>query len=459
MTTLTPPAKKTNRPLPSPPSELILGHMRSFRGDVLRFLRELVQEYDELVHLKLAHIDMCFLFDADLVREVFVKRAREFTKGDLNINVMKKGFGNGLIISTGEFHRKQRKLMQPVFHHGRIQSYAPIIADYTGRVTDSWETGTTIDLHEEMMKLTMYIVGKALFGADMGSLTGETHTVADAIAGNQKWLEKEFWIGFPVPAWLPTKGNRTVKRNIRALHEVLQPIIDTHRAQPSRYQDLLSLLMDASDPETDEGPMSDAQLMDEVVNLFSAGHETTSNALTFALYLLTQHPQVTAKLQTELDDVLDGRTPTLDDLPNLSYTEMVIKEAMRLYPPVWLLQSRQVREETTLDGYPLKKGTIITTPIFALHRNEKYFPDPERFDPERFTPERAADLPRYAYLPFGAGPHVCIGAQFAMMEAKLILAMLAQRFMFDLADDYVFELEPQVTMAAKNGLPVTVTER
>ncbi|MCA9982181.1 MAG: cytochrome P450, partial [Anaerolineales bacterium] len=250
MTTLTLSDKTTNRPLPTPPGEPILGHMRSFRGDILGFLRQLVQEYDELVHLKLAHVDVCLLFDADLVREVFVKRASEFTKGDLNINVMKKGFGNGLVISTGEFHRKQRKLMQPVFHHSRIQSYAPMITTYTGRVLDDWQTGTPLDLHEEMMKLTMYIAGKALFDADMESLADEAHTVASAIASNQVWLEKEFWLGFPVPAWLPTKGNRTVKRNIRTLHEVLQPIIDAHRAQPSQHKDLLTLLMDASDPET-----------------------------------------------------------------------------------------------------------------------------------------------------------------------------------------------------------------
>lgn len=455
MTTL----NTSTRPMPCPPAKPILGHMTDFRGDMLGFLRRLAKDYNELVHLKLAHINVCYLFEAELVREVFVRRAKEFSKADINVHIFRKVFGNGLVISTGSFHAQQRKVMQPVFHHHRIQGYAPIITDYTAELMRGWRAGQMIDFHEEMMKLTMYIVGKALFDADMDSLEDEAQTVAEAIASNQKWLEKEFWLGFKVPFWLPTRGNRQMRRNNVALKEVLQPIVTAHRANPDQHKDLLTMLIAASEAERGEGGMSDEQLMDEVINLFSAGHETTSNALTFALYLLTRNTAVLRKLQAEVEGVLAGRAPTLDDLPALMYTEMVIKEAMRIYPPVWALQFREVRENTTLGGYQLKKGMIITAPIFGLHRNETYFPDPERFDPERFAPERAAGLPRYAYLPFGAGPHVCIGAQFAMMEAKLILAMLVQCFEFELADGYVFELEPQVTMSVRHGLPVRLVGR
>ena len=445
-------------PLPSPPAQPILGHMNAFKGDILGFLSQLAHDYDEIVHVRLAHINICFLFEPELIREALVKRANEFEKGDINIHIMRKAFGRGLLVSTGSFHRQQRKLMTPVFYHKRIQSYGRIMTDYTEHVLQEWHSGQTINLHDEMMRLTMYIVGKTVLNTDMDNLTCEAPIVAEAIASNQHLLEKEFWVGFKVPPWLPTRSQRTIKENGRCLRDVLHPIITDHHANNNKDQgDLLSLLMAAED---DNGqPMDDDLLMDEVVTLFSAGHETTSNALTWTIYLLAQQPEIMGKLQAELDEVLNGRIPTADDLADLPYTEMVLKEAMRLYPPVWLLPFRQARTATTIGGYAIKKGTLISAAPYALHRSPTYFPEPERFDPERFHPERSADLPRYAYLPFGAGPHVCIGAQFAMIEAKLILAMIAQRFNVILPPNQVIEPEPLVTMGPKNGLHVVLDER
>ena len=445
--------------LPYLPGQPILGHMTSMKGDVLGFLRRLVRDYQEAVHIKLAHIDVCFLFEPELVREVFVKRANEFEKSDLTVHLMRKTFGRGLVASTGDFHRKQRKLMQPVFHHQRIQSYGRLMAEYTERFIQNWHNGQQVDMQAEMMQLTMYIVGEALLGADMDNLSCEAPVVAEAIASNQYWLEKEFWLGFKLPFWLPLPSQRSLKQNNQRLRDVLRPLMAAHHAQDDKHEkDLLSLLMSAVDENG--RPMDDELLMDEVVNLFSAGHETTSNALTWTFYLLAQHPEVMAKLQAEVDGVLaDGRLPTTEDLTDLAYTEMVIKEAMRLYPPAWLLQFRQTLTATTIGGYAIKKGTMLVAAPYALHRNPIYFPEPERFEPERFVPERSANLPRYAYLPFGAGPHVCIGAQFAMMEAKLILAMIAQRFDVILAPNQVVEPEPLITMGPKDGLQVLLRER
>ena len=445
--------------LPYLSGQPILGHMSSMTGDVLGFLRRLARDYQEAVHIKLAHIDVCFLFEPELVREAFVRRANEFEKSDIQVHMLRKAFGRGLVASTGDFHRQQRKLMQPVFHHQRIHSYGRLMAEYTDHFIQNWQDGQQVDMQSEMMQLTMYIVGKALLGADMDNLSCEAPVVAEAIASNQYWLEKEFWLGFKLPFWLPLRSQRAIKQNNQQLRDVLRPIIAAHHAQNGENgKDLLSLLMSAVDE--DGRPMDDDLLMDEVVNLFSAGHETTSNALTWTFYLLAQHPKVMAKLQAEVDGVFgDGRLPTTDDLTDLAYTEMVIKEAMRLYPPAWSLQFRQALRATTIGGYDIKKGTMLVAAPYALHRNPIYFPDPERFQPERFAPEQSANLPRYAYLPFGAGPHVCIGAQFAMMEAKMILAMIARRFDVTLAPNQVVEPEPLITMGPKDGLQVVLRER
>lgn len=443
------------KPVPSPKGQFLLGHMTQFKEDILAFNRRMVKEYPEIVHVKLGPLPIYHVYDPDLIREVLVKQAANFPKADIGLHIMSKGLGNGLVTSEGDFHKKQRKLMQPAFHHKRVQAYGEIMVDYTQRHLANWRDGQTRDINNEMMRLTMFIVAKALFDSDMGEVGGVT-VAAHAIASNQEWMEKEFWLGFKMPAWIPTRGNRTIKQNNQDLAAVLQPIIDERRVD-GRIEDkgdLLSMLLIAAEEE--DMQLSDQQLMDEVVTLFSAGHETTSNALTWALYLLSQHPEAAEKLKQELDTILNGRLPTMADLPNLTYTEMVLKEAMRLLPPVWSLIFRQAQEDANIGGYPIPKGGSVVISPYATHRLEKYFPNPEQFDPERFHPNHEADIPRYAYLPFGAGPHVCIGAQFAMMEAKLILSILCQRFHFELHPDQEVEPEPLVTMGPKHGMRMTL---
>ncbi len=458
VTTFNQKANSITQKAPSPAGRFLVGHMPEFRKDVLALFSRMVQDYPELVQLKLAHLDTFLVHDPELIRELFVKRASDFPKADINLHVTGKALGNGVLSTKGACHSQQRKLMQPAFHHKRLAGYASIMSAYTQTFLANWQDGEIRNIHSEMLRLTMFIVAKTLFDADMETMADKGEIAAETIAGNQYWLRKEFSYGFKVPFWLPTRGNREIKANNKRLRDMLQPIIDQRRqGQIEDKGDLLSILLTAVN---DNGqPMNDNLLIDEVVTLFSAGHETTSNALSWTLYLLSQNPEQAEMLYTELDQVLDGRPPTFADLNQLVYTEMVLKESMRILPPVWTLSFREAHQDTTLGNYHIPQGSILTAPIYGIHRSPKYFPDPERFDPERFHPEHGVDLPRYAYLPFGAGPHVCIGAQFAMIEAKLLLAAICQQFRFTLQPDQDIILDPLITMGPKNGIKMTLEKR
>jgi len=313
-----------------------------------------------------------------------------------------------------------------------------------------------------MMSLTMFVVAKTLFNADMDEMAGQAKTIGHAIEELQAISNSEYKAIFNWPEWIPTPKNRRRKKSRNVIYSTIDNLIAERRATAVNGRvadtgDLLSMLLLAQDE--DGRTMNDNQVRDELVTLFAAGHETTSNALAWTWYLLSQHPDVEAKLHREVDTVLDGRLPTLQDLPNLPYTEMVLKESMRLYPPAWTLSARQAVEDTTVGDYLIPKDRLIFVAPYAVHRRPQFFPEPERFDPERFTPENEKKLPRYAYVPFGAGPRVCIGNSFAMMEAHLILVTIAQRFRLELDPDQEIELNPLITLSPKYGLKMRVIKR
>jgi cytochrome P450 len=372
---------------------------------------------------------------------------------------MSRIMGQGLVaVNDIAFHRRQRRLIQPVFHMGRIQSYADVMVDYTDRLMRDWQAGSIRDLSEEMMTLTMYIVSKTLYGADMESMSAIAHEVGGAIEVMQEVTDQEFNLPFPLPEWLPVRLNRRRKAARSIVYGTMERMIAARQANGVvDTGDLLSLLLLA---EYEDGTrMSPQQVRDELVTLFMAGHETTSNALTWTWYLLSQHPAVEARLHAELDRVLGGRLPTLNDLRDLPYTLQVIKEAMRLYPPAWTLNVRQANADTTLGPFRLNKGDQVFISPYVMQRHSAYWDDPLAFRPERFEPEQEKALPRYAYMPFGGGPRVCIGNSFAMMEAHLIVATMAQRFGFALKPGHPVELNPQITLSAKHGMLMRLTER
>lgn len=439
-----------------------IGQVPALSADPLKTLRNLAQSYGPLVRFTLFGTPILLVSDPDYVREILVTKADLFPKADRDLAIMGPLLGYGLLTTNGAQHRTYRKLAQPAFHAKRITGYAETMVKFTQEMTRGWQDGATLDISAEMLRATMYIVAKTLFNADRTTMAGVADQIGGAIHQIQEISDYDFtWYDF-MPQWLPTRINRMRKPARALLDQVIDGMIAERRAQAVNgviedKGDLLSMLMLAEDEQGRR--LNDTEVRDEAINLFVAGHETTSNALTWTWYLLSQHPDAAAKLHAELDSVLQGRTPTLRDLGALPYTQQVIKEAMRLYPPAWTLNSRQAAADVVLDGYPIPKGARVFISPYVMHHLPQYFTDPDAFRPERFTPAFEESLPRYAYMPFGGGPRICIGNSFAMMEAQLVLATVAQQYALQLAPDAKIATRPMITLTPKHGMPMQVVER
>lgn len=436
-----------------PPPDIFGGNLLSLRRDFLGFSMNNLREYGDLVPLKFFNIDAYQVNHPDLIAEVLTKRYTSYRKSFVYKFILADYIGDGLLISDGEFWRKQRKLIQPAFHTKRIQAYVDTMVDYTQQLLGEWQAGETRDISDEMMKLTLWIVGKTLFDTD---LRGASNQIDKAIDDMFHDVSSEARAVIRLPKWIPTPLRLRKKRTNKIMDSVILPIIEERRKTGEDTGDLLSMLLLSKD-ENGEG-MDDQQVRDEAVTLVLAGHETTSNALTWTLYLLSQNPEIEQKLAEEVQTVLEGRAPTLEDIRNLPYTEMVLKEGMRLYPPAWNI-GRMPHEDTELGGLHIKQFSPMLIPIYAVHRDERWYPDPEKFDPERWTKENESKLPKYAYMPFGGGPRICIGNAFAMMEATLILASIVQKFSLRLAPNHRVVPEETVTLRPKYGMKMTLAKR
>jgi cytochrome P450 len=431
----------------------ILGQLTRFWGDKLAFLQQMQRTYGDIAHYTILGNHFYQLNHPDLIQEVLVNQAAQLRKSDLDHQIFKQVLGNGLLGNEGESHRQQRKLMQPAFHSKRIEAYGRIMTDYTARHIAQWQDGATVDAHEAMTTITMRIVAKTLYDADV---TDSNTEIAEAIHGLNAISNHQYMQGFVVPSWIPVPQNQKVKQHGARLNALLMPIIEARRQSGEDKGDLLSMLLAAQDEETGAG-MSDQQVRDEVVTLFIAGHETTSNLMAWVFYFLARHPEVEAALHVELDTVLHGRTPTLHDA--LPYADLIIKETLRLRPPAWILSSRVSEADIQVGGYTLAKGSLIFVSPWVMHHHADYYAEPERFWPERWQDGQEKQLPRYAYLPFGGGPRVCIGNSFALMEARLMLATIAQQYRLRLSAGQVVVPEALVTLRPQGGLPMVVEER
>ncbi len=437
----------------APNGEPLFGHMRIFTRDTLGIAGESAQ-YGDIVEYQFGPFPFYVINHPDLVAEVMVRDANSYYKTSMIKLTMKRLVGEGLFTNDGESWKRQRKLTQPAFHTRRIANYADVMVDFAQRAMTDWRDGETLDIEHEMASLTMRIIAKTMFDSD---LTGDDAEIEHAVKVALHTVDQRLNRLLPFPEWLPTPGNRRYKDAVNTLDVIIQRFIDQRRQSGEDRGDLLSMLMAAQDEESGTG-MSDRQLRDEAMTVFGAGHETTSVALTWTWYLLSQYPEVKEKLHDELETVLGGRAPTFADLPNLPYTEMVVKESMRLYPPAWAT-TREVIQDTTISGYPIAKGRIVMINIIGIHHDARFFEDPHTFRPERFSVENEKALPRYAYFPFGAGPRICIGNSFAMMEARLILATMAQRFEFDLIPSQQVEPMRNFTLHPKYGMRMTARTR
>ncbi len=442
---------------PGPPQiKGIVNTLRFFHevdGDFLAYARRKMAVYGDFFQLDFGGERLYMVADPDAIYEVLVTKNAQFYKGKQYRDRQRglaRFLGNGLLTSDGEFWKRQRKLTAPALHARRIEAYAETMVSVTERTIGRWHDQETLDIDQEMMHATLEIVAKSLFNVDMEGRD------ADRIGAALTVIQHHMGGFTLIPNWVPTPGKFSTNRAVRDLDQIIYEIIAERRRINEDNGDLLSMLLLARD-EDDKG-MNDEQVRDETVTLMLAGHETTANALNWTFKLLSENPDVEAKLHAELDAVLGGRAPTLADLKALPYTEMVVKELLRLYPPAYSF-GRMAIEDTTIAGYDVPANTGINIFTFVAQRDPRWWNDPERFDPERFSPENEPNIHHYAYLPFGGGPRVCIGNSFAMMEARLMLATIAQQYQLRLIPGEVVELDPLITLRPLNGLQMRVEQR
>jgi cytochrome P450 len=388
----------------------------------------------------------------DLIRDVLVTHDWNFIKAR-GLRSSKPILGSGLLTSEGELHRRQRRLAQPAFHNARLASYAEVMVECAASATEGWISGQPYALDQEMMRLTLQIVGRTLFSADV------VHDARDIGESLTKALRLFIGLNRPVAQLispLRKHAERKAAQTRRELAVVLAKVIEDHRREPDKYDDMLSLLMSSHD-DMGAGYMSDELLLDESLTLFLAGHETTANALTWTWYLLAQHSEVELQLRDEIEAALNGRSPTLKDLPSLRYTSQVFRESMRLYPPAWII-AREAVTAYRLGPCDVPPGATIFMSAYATQRDPRFWNHPEQFDPDRWREEISIQRPKFSYYPFGAGTRVCIAENFAMIEGILLIAALLQRWKFHLLPQQKVELWPQITLRPRHSIYFRVEE-
>jgi cytochrome P450 len=410
--------------IPGPKGHLLAGNLPELRRDPLGMYTRCAREFGDCATLRFGLLRVYLLSHPALIEEVLVNQARNFTK-HFGLRMNRRLLGDGLLTAEGDHWLRQRRLLQPFFTRERLAAYAPVMVGYADRLADGWRDGESRDLHADMARLTLEVIVKTLFDAEVGGRAGE---VGEVMAFLAERFPVRFRSVLRLPPLLPTPGNVRHWHALRRLDRIVFALIKERRAAGGGGDDLLGRMLRACDEEDGRG-MTDRQLRDEAMTLFLAGHETTALLLSWAWYLLALHPEAQEELAAELRDVLGGRAPTAADLPRLRYTEMVVQEAMRLYPPAYII-GRQAVGACTLGDYHIPAGGTVLMSQWVVHRDPRWWDDPERFFPGRWADGLARRLPRYAYFPFGGGPRVCIGNAFATMEAVLVLATVARRFRF-----------------------------
>ncbi|HUQ31970.1 MAG TPA: cytochrome P450 [Pyrinomonadaceae bacterium] len=439
---------------PGPKGKLFGGNFSAFRRDALNYLQRAVEDHGDIVYFRFGPQDVFFLNHPDHIKDVLVTHHQSFMKGRA-LQRAKRLLGHGLLTSEGDFHRRQRRLAQPAFHRGRIATYGTVMTNYAARTASRWADGASVDISHEMMRLTLAIVGKTLFDADVEAEADEIGAALTEVMELFDFLLMPF---SELLEKLPFPHVRRFRKARARLDDTIYRIIQERRKSAEDRGDLLSMLLSARDEEGDGGRMSDLQVRDEVMTIFLAGHETTANALSWTWYLLSQHEEVEAKLHEELDAVLEGRPPAFEDVARLRYTEMVLAEAMRLYPPAWAI-GRLALCNHEVGGYTIPAKALVLLSPYVTHRDARHFPDPTRFDPERWTQQARESRPQFAYFPFGGGPRRCIGEGFAWMEGILLIAALAQGLRMRLVPGQRVETMPVITLRPKHGIKMTLEKR
>lgn len=449
-----PPVTPSRTPRPPGPRSLpLIGEAPGFARDPLAFLTGLARTYGDISYFRLGGVRVFFVNRPEYIWEILVALRAKFEISTMRSR-LELALGTGLLTSRGDLHARQRRLMQPVFRKSRIESYAEFMVDYAQRARDEWRAGQEINATEEMMKLAMSIVAKSLFGHDIEEDSdGVSRNLSVLLSYFTRLMSPlRFSLELPLPSTL------RFRKALRELDTVIYRMIDQRRRNPTGGEDLLSLLVQAKDDET-HAQMTETQLRDEVFSLLMAGHETTANALGWTLYLLAQNPEADQRLHTEVAGALAGRSRfQASDLNRLPYARLVITEAMRLYPPAWFI-GRTALEDVEIGGYTIPKGASALFSQYVMHRDARYFEEPERFRPERWSGSFAEQLPRGAFFPFSAGDRHCLGEGFAWLEALLALATLAERWKFELVPGQDIRTSPSITLRPNTGIRMIVRER
>ena len=458
--------------------------IRQFIHDPIKTLSTISQKYGDVAYFKLGPKQHVYLINnPDYIEKMLIYDHRNFKKGK-RLQIAKSLLGEGLVTSEGDFHNRQRRLIQPIFYPRQIMTYGKIMTDYAIRFRDRWKNEDTIDISQEMMELTLGIICKSVLNYDVES---EAKQVGKALTTTRNYSRRlQSPIGHildKIPILPAPRGARKAKKELDSL--VYGLISDRrHHQQESdnnHYDDLLSRLLEAQDSNlagpippssggsqySSNGKMSDKQVRDEVMTIFIAGHETTANALTWTFYLLSQYPDVEKKLHDEIDSVLGtidengndvSKIPTAEDIPKLQYTEKVLRESMRLYPPVWTM-GRYVENDYHVGEYTIPAGSSILMSQYVMHHDPRYYKEPEQFNPDRWTEEFKARLPRFSYFPFGGGIRGCIGEPFAWIEGTLIIATIVQKWTMRLVPDQRIKLDPAITLRPKYGMKMKLIRR
>jgi cytochrome P450 len=441
---------RTEVPGPKPRFLQSVRNVMAMRRDILGFWQKLKDDYGDVAQFKLGKQQLYLFSRPDMIQDVLVTNAKIFHKSR-GLEMTKKVLGEGLLTSEGDYHKRQRRMVQPAFHAERVNAYGPEMVDYAARASQRWTDGAQVDCMEEMMRIAVAIAGKTLFNADVEGSAAEIFESLSVVISMFTRLTNPL---APLLDKLPLPSNMRFVKAKKKLDALIYKMIEQRRSEGKDCGDFLSMLLKGQDGEN----LSDLQVRDEAITIFLAGHETTAVTLTWTWYLLSQNPDAEAKLHAELKSVLNGRAPTVADLPRLPYTRMVLAEAMRVYPPAYAL-GRKAMQDYDAGPYRIPKGATIFMSQFVVHRDPQFFPDPLKFIPERWTPQEVEKRPRFSYFPFGGGPRVCIGEAFAWMEASLLLATLAQNWTMRHVEGHRIVLQPLITLRPKFGMKMILKKR
>jgi cytochrome P450 len=439
---------------PGPKSKIPLGHLFKFRRDSIGFLRNLADEYGDIVQFKIGPFRIALLNHPDFIKEVLSVQNNKFIKGR-PLEMAKELLGEGLLTSEGELHKRQSRIIQPSFHRNMIESYAPVMTDCAMQMMNGWKEGMDVDINKVMTNISMKIAGKALFNTDIEKEAPEIRQALDNV------MSLFGRIALPFSEWLlklPLPGTLRFYKARARLDDTIYRIINERRQNKMDNDDLLSLLLRSQGEKDDRGGMSDQQVRDEVITLFLTAFDTTSAALTWTWYLLSQNPEAEAELHEELDRVLKGRLPVPEDIAQLKYTRMVFGESLRIYPPSYVIP-RQALEDFQINKYTIPKGTIILLSPYLIHHDPRFYLDPEKFIPRRWDNYSHGESSKYKYFPFSRGPRSCIGEPFAMMQGMLVIASVAQFWRMKLMTGHPVELHPLINLRPKHGMMMTLHRR